>query len=84
MQPLHETSRTSQVANNMMNGQRFRSRSAPALRINSGSYSRARSRQTAVDYEQGKDRIAHWIGAWSCEEVYRKKGPLRFLFNAYF
>ena len=52
-----------------MNGRRSRSFSAPALRINSGSYTRARSRQTAVDYEQGKDRIAHWIGAWSSEEV---------------
>ena len=65
-----------------MNGQRSRSLSAPALRLNSGSYSRARSRQTAVDYEQGKDRIAHWIGAWSSEEV--GTGPWRFLFNAYF
>ena len=50
-------------------GSRSRSVSAPALRVNCGSYSRGRSRESEVDYEKGKDRVSHWIGAWSFQEV---------------
>ena len=47
----------------------MRSVSEPALRVSCGSYSRERSRLTDLAYERGKDNVAHWIGAWSFEEV---------------
>lgn len=47
----------------------MRSVSEPALRVSCGSYSRERTRLTDLAYERGKDNVAHWIGAWSFEEV---------------
>jgi len=48
---------------------RGRSVSAPALRVSCSSYSRERSRVTDLAYERGKDNLAHWISAWSFDEV---------------
>ena len=47
----------------------MRSVSEPALRVSCGGYSRERTRLTDLAYERGKDNVAHWIGAWSFEEV---------------
>lgn len=50
---------------------RFRSASEPALslRVNCASLMRERRRNSEVGYEVGRDNLAHWIGAWSSEEV---------------
>ena len=51
-----------------MNG-RERSLSEPSRNVYCGNYFRDRSRKTDLDYERGKDRLAHWIGSWGYEEV---------------
>lgn len=48
---------------------RGRSVSEPSLKVYCGNYLRDRSRKTDLDYEKGKDKIAHWIGSWGYEEV---------------
>ena len=45
---------------------RQRSISEPLL---SGNFTRDRLRKTDLAYERGKDKLAHWIGAWGYEEV---------------
>ena len=56
---------------------RIRSVSEPSLQVLSGNYTRERARKTDLDYERGKDKLAHWIGAWSYEEVSCAKFKLR-------
>lgn len=48
---------------------RERSVSEPSLQVFSSNFTRDRTRQTDLHYELGKDRLAHWIGAWGYEEV---------------
>ena len=48
---------------------RRRSASEPSLPVNCSSYSRERIRRSDLAYEKGKDKLAHWIGAWGQDEV---------------
>ena len=48
---------------------RGRSVSEPSLQFISSNFTRERARKTDLAYEQGKDKLAHWIGAWGHEEV---------------
>ena len=48
---------------------RVRSVSEPALRLQCGSVSRERRRESGVWYETGRDRAALSISRWSPEEV---------------
>ena len=50
---------------------RVRSVSEPALRLQCGSVSRERRRESGVWYETGRDRAALSISRWSPEEVCR-------------
>ena len=50
-------------------GRRNRSISEPALRLQCGSVSRERRRESELTYETGRDRAALWISQWSREEV---------------
>jgi len=49
-----------------------RSVSEPSLQLYSSNFTRDRSRVTDLKYERGKDKLAHWIGAWGYEEVKSK------------
>ena len=49
---------------------RGRSLSEPSLSVvHCSSYSRERVRRSDLAYEKGKDKLAHWIGAWGQDEV---------------
>lgn len=48
---------------------RERSVSEPSLKVYCGNYLRDRRRETDLDYEKGRDKLAHWIGSWGYEEV---------------
>lgn len=50
---------------------RDRSTSEPSSLVFSSNYTRERTRKTDIDYERGKDKLAHWIGAWGQDEVAR-------------
>ena len=51
-------------------GRRGRSVSAPALRLSCANVSRERLRESDVDYERGRDHLAHWLSRWSSDEVF--------------
>lgn len=48
---------------------RGRSVSEPSLPVRCSNYTRERLRKSDVAYEKGKDKLAHWIGAWGQQEV---------------
>ena len=48
---------------------RGRSLSEPSLQVYCGNFVRDRARKSDLDYERGKDKLAHWLGAWGYEEV---------------
>lgn len=48
---------------------RERSASESSLQVASGNFTRERLRNTDIEYERGKDKLAHWMGAWGHEEV---------------
>lgn len=43
--------------------------SEPSLQVVSGNFTRERARKTDLNFELGKDKLAHWIGAWKYDEV---------------
>ena len=62
---------------------RRRTESEPTLSIHSGSYTRERVRKSDLAYEKGKDKLAHWIGAWGQDEVSRTLSRENVLFSAH-
>ena len=48
---------------------RERSVSEPSLQVLSSNFTRDRLRKTDLEYERGKDKLAHWMGSWGHAEV---------------
>ena len=49
--------------------ERSRSASEPSLQVSCSNFLGDRRRKSNLGYEKGRDKVAHWLGSWSYEEV---------------